>query len=67
MNHKWEFTGYGHRPSVRIYRCSSCGCGPLEVSEYDYPNMKVGIRKVAKTSGIDPNCKMELVKNIDKV
>lgn len=60
MNHTWvlQKREAGHK----LYACSKCEAGPVRISELIG---KGNITQNAKKQGIDPDCKMEIVKSVN--
>lgn len=59
MTHKWILRE--SRGSTRCFTCERCGAGPVHK---DIFTSKGSINSYAKKFGIDPNCKMELVRRV---
>lgn len=59
MNHAWELQK--REAGQKVYVCSRCGTGPVRIPEM---SLKGNITQTAKKQGIDPDCKMELVKKV---
>jgi hypothetical protein len=59
MNHRWEL----HRDhgQTRAFVCKECGAGPVYIHFLD---SKSKVTKVAKETGIEPDCKNQQVKEI---
>ncbi len=60
MNHTW--TLQKREAGYKVYACSRCEAGPVRIDEL---STKANITQTAKRQGIDPDCKMEIVKGVN--
>lgn len=59
MNHLWILQK--REAGQKVYACSRCDAGPVRIPEM---SGKANITQTGKRQGIDPDCKMEIVKGV---
>ena len=59
MNHVWDLQK--RESGCKVYVCTKCGAGPVRIPEL---SAKGSITQTAKKQGVDPDCKMQIVKGV---